>query len=74
MGLENVPCKERLGKLGLLRLKKRRFWGCLAAPFQFLRGGVLVSTEIELIFFLVAGIVLCFGFSRRIMLITHQCF
>jgi len=35
--------------------------------FQF----VLVSSGIELIFFLVAGIVLCFGFSVRIVLITH---
>ena len=39
------------------------------------RGGlkpcVLVSGRTELIFFLVAGIVLCFGFSRKIMLITH---
>ena len=32
---------------------------------------VLVSARIELIFFLVAGIVLCFGFRMRIMLITH---
>ena len=32
---------------------------------------VLVSARIELIFFLVAGIVLCFAFSRKIMLITH---
>ena len=32
---------------------------------------VLVSARIELIFFLVAGTVLCFGFSRKIMLITH---
>ena len=31
---------------------------------------VLVSARTELIFFLVAGIVLCFGFSRKIMLIT----
>ena len=29
---------------------------------------------IELIFFLVAGIVLCFGFRMRIMLITYWCF
>ena len=34
-------------------------------------GIVLVSAGIELIFFLVAGTVLCFGFSVRIMLITH---
>ena len=32
---------------------------------------VLVLARTELIFFLVAGIVLCFGFSRKIMLITH---
>ena len=32
---------------------------------------VLVSARTELIFFLVAGIVLCFGFSRKIKLITH---
>ena len=32
---------------------------------------VLVSARIELIFFLVAGIVQCFGFSRKTMLITH---
>ena len=31
---------------------------------------VLVSARIELIFFLVAGIVQCFGFSRKIMLIA----
>ena len=34
-------------------------------------GIVLVLARIELIFFLVAGIVRCFGFSRKIMLITH---
>jgi len=28
----------------------------------------------ELIFFPIAGIVLCFGFRMRIMLITHRCF
>ena len=32
---------------------------------------VLVLAEIELIFFLAAGAVLCFGFRIRIMLITH---
>ena len=32
---------------------------------------VLVLAGIELIFFLVAGTVLCFGFSVRMMLITH---
>lgn len=33
---------------------------------------VLVSAEIELICFLVAGTMLCFGFSLRVMLITHM--
>ena len=32
---------------------------------------VLVSARTELVFFLVAGIMLCFGFSRKIMLITR---
>lgn len=32
---------------------------------------VLVLAEIEFIFYLVAGAVLCFGFSTRIKLITH---
>lgn len=33
---------------------------------------VLVSARIELIFLTAAGVVLCFGFRLRIMLITHQ--
>ena len=32
---------------------------------------VLVSAGTELIFFFIASTVLCFGFSARIMLITH---
>ena len=35
-----------------------------------LREGVPVSAGTELTFFLVAGTVLCFGFSGRMMLIT----
>jgi len=35
---------------------------------------VLVSTGTELIFSLAVGTVPCFGFSMRIMLITHCCF
>jgi len=34
---------------------------------------VLVSYGTGLIFFLVTGIVLCFGFNMRIMLIIHWC-
>ena len=37
----------------------------------FVSQGVLVLAGIELIFFLVAGIVLCFGFGTRRMLIMH---
>jgi len=36
--------------------------------------GVLVLAGIELIFILVAGIMLCFEFGMSIMLITHRCF
>lgn len=35
---------------------------------------VLVLAMIELIFVLVSGMVLCFGFRLKIMLITHQYF
>ena len=42
-----------------------------SAPYIILaRQGVLVSAGTELTFFLVAGTVLCFGFSVRMMLIT----
>jgi len=46
----------------------------LAAAAKTVFRLVLVSAGIELIFFLVADIVLCFGFRMRIMLITHQSF
>ena len=46
----------------------RMQWGSQGeGPFQ----GVLVLAGIELIFFLVADTVLCFGFSVRIMLIIR---
>ena len=45
--------------------------GRRASRMEGRKGGVLVLAGIELIFFLVAGIVLCFGFSVRIMLITR---
>jgi len=35
---------------------------------------VLALAGIELIFFLVAGVVLCFGFGMKIMLIIYWCF
>ena len=43
--------------------------------FQFARDAILVLAGIELIFFLVVGGVLCFGFGLKIMLmITHWLF
>jgi len=34
---------------------------------------MLVLTGAELIFFIVAGIVMCFGYVMKTVLITHQC-
>lgn len=36
--------------------------------------GVLFSAGLELILFMVTGMMLCFGFGRKTMLITDQCF
>ena len=54
-----------------IRAGKIRLHFALLMSDKFLASiAVLVSAGIELIFFLVAGTVLCFGFSVRIMLIT----
>ena len=47
---------------------------CDVSPRTRVILSVLVSAGTELIFFLVAGTVLCFGFSVRMMLITLRCF
>ena len=52
---------------GHLFTRKRAEFACSLFPSV----GVLVLAGVELIFFLVAGTVLGFGFSVRIMLITR---
>jgi len=37
-GLERLPCKDRLGELGLCRLEKRRLQGDITVAFQDLEG------------------------------------
>jgi len=43
-------------------------------PEKDLKEDLLVLAGIELIFFIAAGMVLCFGFVIKTVLVTRQCF
>ena len=51
--MEHLSYEERLRELGLFSLEKRRLWGNLIVPFQYLKG--VYKQEGEQLFTLVVG-------------------
>ena len=66
----SYPHYSRLGRHIWIQVKAFKYFRDVD-PYGMI---VLVSAGTELTLFLVAGTVLCFGFSVRMMLITHWCF
>ena len=70
---KSVPCWKSLPAQEISQSEIGMYYVLLIGAHK-LYVGVLVSAGTELAFFLVAGTVLCFGFSVRVMLVALRCF